>query len=377
MIRQEYSQKESISAQKFPGKEPGIRVITTDDSALIRLTLKRYLNQFSDIEVIGQASNGLELLSMVASTTPDVVVLDVEMPVMNGIEALEQLMCTHPVPVIMLSNLTLSGAEVTLHALELGAVDFVVKPQPGVTMAETVEVLAQKIRQAVHARVQQRPALSISRQEPKDSEARSNHSSEPNESRRLSPLQPSDRLLAVASSTGGPSALTAFLSAIPQGLPLGGVIIQHMPMGFTTILSQRLNRIGDYTVTEALTGSRLMRGQFLVAPGGYHLTFDEKGVATLNEGPTINGVRPSADVTFRSLAQNFASQITAVILTGMGQDGFAGSKEIRRRGGRVLAQDERSAVVFGMPRKIIESNLAEYVASPAQLGAYLGEQVVQ
>lgn len=374
MIRQGYRHKESVPATKTTQKRNPIRVVTIDDSALIRLTLNRYLNQFPDIDVVGQASNGQEMLDLVGNILPDVVVLDVEMPVMNGIEALERLMHAQPTPVIMLSNLTWSGAEVTLHALELGAVDFVVKPQPGVTMAATVELLVEKIRQAATANLQL-PRLNQSTEPEQTGLGQNDWSGERNRSKQTSPLLPQESLLAVASSTGGPSALTAFLSALPAGLPLGGVIIQHMPVGFTTILGQRLNRIGGYKVTEAITGSRLMRGQFLIAPGGYHLTFDSQGCAMLNQAPPVNGVRPAADITFRSLAKHFGPQITAVVMTGMGSDGFAGAMEIHQQGGRILAQDEESAVVFGMPRRIVESNLAEYVASPGLLAEYVAKQV--
>ncbi len=374
MIRQEYRQKESVPATKTTQKSNPIRVVTIDDSALIRLTLNRYLNQFPDIDVIGQASNGQEMLALVGNVLPDVVVLDVEMPVMNGLEALERLMRAQPTPVIMLSNLTWSGAEVTLQALELGAVDFVVKPQPGVTMAATVDLLVEKIRQAATANVQV-PRLNQSTKPEPGGLDQQQSSVDRNRGKQTAPLLSQESLLAVASSTGGPSALTAFLSALPAGLPLGGVIVQHMPVGFTTILGQRLNKIGGYKVTEAITGSRLMRGQFLIAPGGYHLTFDSQGYAMLNEGPAVNGVRPAADVTFSSLAEHFGSQITAVVMTGMGNDGFAGAIEIHQQGGRILAQDEQSAVVFGMPRRIVESNLAEYVASPGMLAAYVAKQV--
>ena len=374
MILQDSSAKESPLTKKYQFEEKTIRVVTIDDSALIRLTLSRYLSQFSDIEVVGQGGNGREMLALVESLLPDVVVLDVEMPVMNGLEALEQLMHSHPLPVIMLSNLTGKGAEVTLQALELGAVDFVIKPQPSITMAETVALLVQKIRQASQAQVQYRPDGFA---EDADHRAKmpAGLDSSQNVSKRVMPLQPMDTLLAIASSTGGPSALTALLSTIPPGLPLGGVIIQHMPMGFTAILGQRLNRISSYKIMEAVDGSRLMRGQFLIAPGGYHLTFDKMGVAALNEGPPVNGVRPAADVTFQSLAQTFGQQIIVVVLTGMGNDGFVGAREIHQFGGKVIAQDEKSAVIFGMPRQIIESNLAEHVATPEMLGVYLAGQV--
>lgn len=345
-----------------------IRVLTVDDSALIRLTLNRYLNRFPDVQVVGQGSNGREALSLVNTLKPDVVVLDVEMPEMNGIEALEQLMRSHPVPVIMLSNLTSDGAQVTIQALEIGAFDFVVKPQPGVTMADTVDILIEKIRQAVHAPVRHSTRMSRALAESMNDKGRS-------AAKPMGALQASDTLLMVASSTGGPSALTAFFSSIAPDLPIGGVIVQHMPVGFTTILSERLDKSCHYRVVEATAGAKIQRGQFLVAPGGHHLVFDEKGIAHLSDAPTVNGVRPAADVTMKSIAKTYNSQILGVVLTGMGRDGFAGAQEISRYGGKILAQDEESCVVYGMPRHIIESNLAQGVGSPEALGRSIAGRV--
>lgn len=372
MIRQRTPTRVPLSTTKSPTSEKTIRVLTVDDSALMRLTLNRHLSQYPNIQVVGQASNGREMLEMIDASPPDVVVLDIEMPEMNGLEALDRLMRTHPLPVIMLSHLT----DVTLQALELGAVDFVVKPQPGVTINETINTLVEKIGNAVNARVAYRPSKVEERHEHRSSVLHE-ITGENDSGKHVAPLEATDTILAVASSTGGPSALTAFFSAIPSGLPMGGVIVQHMPVGFTTILSQRLNRIAGYRVIEATNGSRLMRGQFLLAPGGYHLTFDRHGVASLNEDPTVNGVRPAADVTFQSLAKTFGPRIIVAVLTGMGNDGFVGATEIHRNGGRIIAQDEKSAVVFGMPRRIVESNLADYVASPGKLGAYLAEKVIR
>lgn len=348
-----------------------IRVLTVDDSALIRLTLNRYLNRYPDVEVVGQASNGREMLSLVTTLKPDVVVSDVEMPEMNGIEALEQLMRTHPVPVIMLSNLTSEGAEVTLHALEIGAFDFVVKPQPGVTMADTVNILIEKIRQAAQAPV--RVSGRLSRALAEASGAEKKHGA----GKAVATLQSTDTLLMVASSTGGPSALTGFFSSLAPDLPIGGVIVQHMPVGFTTILSERLDKSCHYRVLEATPGAKIQRGQFLVAPGGSHLVFDDKGVAHLSDAPTVNGVRPAADVTMKSLAKVYKSQILAVVLTGMGKDGFAGAQDISRYGGKILAQDEESCVVYGMPRHIIESNLAQGIGSPETLGHSIAGRVTE
>jgi two-component system chemotaxis response regulator CheB len=355
-----------------------IRVITVDDSALIRLSLNRHLNSLEDIEVVGQGQNGSELVPLVQSLKPDVVVLDVEMPKMNGLEALQQLMETHPTPVVMLSSLTSDGAAVTLQALEIGAFDFVVKPQPGTTMAETVEILAEKIRWAAHhkhRRLAPRPKPSPIQPSKPLLQPSAPQISAPGTQAITAPLGRHDTLVMVASSTGGPSALTDFLSAIPPGLPIGGVIVQHMPPGFTTILSERLDKTCHYHIVEAKAGHTLQRGQFLVAPGGQHLVFDAQGVAMLSNAPTVNGVRPAADVTMKSLAKSYGQQILAVVLTGMGKDGYVGVKDIVDHGGRVLAQDAESCVVYGMPRHIIEAGLPIGVGSPQRLGHLIQESL--
>lgn len=354
-----------------------IRVLTVDDSALIRLTLSRHLNGYPDIDVIGQGRNGKELLQLVQDLKPDLVVLDVEMPEMNGIEALEQLMHTAPTPVIMLSNLTSTGAEITLQALEIGAVDFVVKPQPGVTMAETVALLVEKIRCAVRSTGQewvQRTAAKRIR--------RSKQSTEKLPigqivGQSVAPFQSTDTLVAIASSTGGPTALTALLSSLPPGLPIGGVIIQHMPKNFTAILSQRLNSICAYRVMEAEAGAEIRRGLFLVAPGGTHLKFGDGGIAQLTAEPAVNGVRPAADVTMESLADLYRTQILAVVLTGMGRDGFSGAQKIQAVGGSVMAQSPESCVVYGMPRHVVEAQIAREVAAPEELGHFIAEWTKQ
>lgn len=367
-IREEQSQLISGTAKPTAP----IRVLTVDDSALIRLTLNRHLSRFPDVQVVGQGHNGRELLALVDELKPDVVISDVEMPEMNGLEALAQLMRTHPLPVIMLSNLTSEGAEVTLQALEMGAFDFVVKPQPGTTMADTVEILIEKIRHAAHAPIHTR----LKHSSPTSDKQTVPESAFRREKQQLVPLQSSDTLVAIASSTGGPTALTHLLAAISTDLPLGGVIVQHMPVGFTAILSERLDKICGYRVVEAKAGDQLQRGQFLVAPGGYHLVFDAQGIAHLSDAPSVNGVRPAADVTFKSLARFYGPQMLAVVLTGMGRDGYAGVQEIYKKGGQVIAQDQESSVVYGMPRHVVEANLAQTVGSPESLGRFISERVV-
>lgn len=341
-----------------------IRVLTVDDSALIRLILNQYLNRSPDIEVVGQAADGNQLLAMLPHTQPDLIVLDIEMPVMNGLEALRRLMQQQPLPVIILSNLTWTNAEVTLRALELGAVDFVLKPQAGVTMAQTANILIHKIRAAVTGQT----TLAMPTLEPSGPEPVQDKEGVQSPFGEVEPLRSTDRIVALASSTGGPRALTDFFKALPAGLPIGGVIVQHMPSGFTLILSQRLHRISSYVVREAVNGERIQRGQFLVAPGGFHLRFDREGRVALSDEAPVNGVRPAADVTLQNLADLYGSRVVSVVLTGMGKDGYSGALQVYRAGGTVLAQSEESCVVYGMPRLIIENHLTSQTGSPAQLG---------
>ncbi len=353
---------ESIPVAGIRSTNSPIRVLIVDDSAIIRLSLNRYLKEIPDIQVVGQASNGIEALEQVERLHPDVITLDVEMPRMNGLETLRNLMSSRPTPVVMLSSLTGDGTETTIKALELGAVDFVLKPSPGVKMEETIQELAEKIRAASKARVRKLSQKVTSR-----TQSRPFHGAEASER----PLGPDDHLLMIASSTGGPSTLVALLSSLPPALPLGGVIVQHMPSGFTKSLSERLDRMCSYRVKEAEPGDKLQHGLFLVAPGGYHLTFDRAGNVRLNQGPTVNGVRPAADVTMRSLAAIYGARVLAVVLTGMGSDGLEGAKTIASLGGTILAQNEQSCVVYGMPRAVIEANLAKNTGSPEELSALI------
>ena len=359
----ELGQPHRASTAEIRSTNTPIRVLIVDDSAIIRLSLNRYLKEIPDIQIIGQASNGVEALEQAKTLHPDVITLDVEMPRMNGLETLRHLMSTQPTPVVMLSSLTGDGTETTIKALELGAVDFVLKPAPGVKMEETIQELAKKIRAASKARVRRLQDSSANRIQ---AGALGSEASTPEQ-----PLRPSDSLLMIASSTGGPSTLVALLSSLPAGLPLGGVIVQHMPGGFTKSLSERLNRVCSYRVKEAEPGDKLRQGLFLVAPGGYHMTFDRTGSVRLNQGATVNGVRPAADVTMRSLAAIYGDRVLAVVLTGMGSDGLEGAKTIASLGGTILAQNEESSVVYGMPRAVIEAGLVKATGSPEELSALI------
>lgn len=293
-----------------------------------------------DIEVIGAASEPYEARAMIKALNPDVITLDVEMPNMNGLEFLEKIMRLRPMPVVMVSTLTQAGAEITLEALEMGAVDAVGKPGAGVTAAEAFAELTIKVKTAARSRVRQRG--------PGGTEA-------PRQGYRAR----ADHILAMGASTGGVEALMTLLSAFPADCP-ATVITQHMPASFTSSFAARLNKICAATVTEAVDGVVLKPGQVYLAPGG--LTHLEVSGTTprchLIQGETVNGHRPSVDVLFRSVAR-LRRPMTGVILTGMGRDGAEGLLQMRQAGAHTLGQDESSSVVYGMPRVAHEIGAVE------------------
>lgn len=293
-----------------------------------------------DIEVIGAASEPYEARAMIKALNPDVITLDVEMPNMNGLEFLEKIMRLRPMPVVMVSTLTQAGAEITLEALEMGAVDAVGKPGAGVTAAEAFAELTIKVKTAARSRVRQRGPSGI-------------------EAPRQGYRAGADHILAMGASTGGVEALMTLLSAFPADCP-ATVITQHMPASFTSSFAARLNKICAATVTEAVDGAVLKPGQVYLAPGG--LTHLEVSGTTprchLIQGETVNGHRPSVDVLFRSVAR-LRRPMTGVILTGMGRDGAEGLLQMRQAGAHTLGQDESSSVVYGMPRVAHEIGAVE------------------
>jgi two-component system chemotaxis response regulator CheB len=317
-----------------------IRAVVVDDSATMRSLISAALRLDPEIEVVGTASDPLEARAMIKALNPDVITLDVEMPNMNGLDFLEKIMRLRPMPVVMVSTLTQAGAEITLEALEMGAVDAVGKPGAGVTAAEAFAELTVKVKSAARSRVRQRgPAASVS----------------PRQGYRAG----ADHVLAIGASTGGVEALMTILSAFPADCP-ATVITQHMPASFTASFAARLNKISAATVTEAVDGAVLKPGQVYLAPGG--LTHLEVSGMTprchLTHGDTVSGHRPSVDVLFRSVAR-LRRPMTGVILTGMGRDGADGLLEMRQAGASTLGQDEGSSVVYGMPRVAYEIGAVE------------------
>ena len=313
-----------------------------DDSAFMRKMVAEILARDAGLCVVGQARDGADALAKLDSLQPDVITLDVEMPVLDGFGALAEIMRRRPTPVLMLSSLTQAGADATLRCLELGAVDFIGKPSGAISLdiEKVAAELTAKVKAAAGARLDQRPV--------------SAPAARPVPVARPAPPRPahSDRpaVLVIGASTGGPRALQTLVPALPADLGLPIVIVQHMPAGFTASLARRLEQTSPFEAREAAEGDRLRPGLILVAPGGRHLQFTSGGVVHLTDDPAVHGVRPAVDVTLASLAPLYGARLLAVLLTGMGRDGARGLKLTQDRGGQTLAEDETTCVVYGMPK---------------------------
>jgi two-component system chemotaxis response regulator CheB len=347
-----------------------IRVLVVDDSAFMRYTIAKHLEADPGITVVGTAHDGLEALTKIPALRPDVVTLDVEMPRMDGLTALRRIMLECPTPVIMLSSLTQRGTRTTIQALMRGAVDFVAKPTASSDMQTVVQDLVSKVKTAAGA-----PATLIP-----DEEARPEPEVPPTGRDRsapvgLAPFRNGDALVIIGSSTGGPRALQEVLPRLPADIPAAVLVVQHMPAGFTAPLAQRLNESSQISVQEAADGDRIARGLALLAPGDFHLRFLDNKQVTLDKGPRVNHVRPSVDVTMQSAVEFHGSSIVGVVLTGMGADGAQGARLIKGVGGKVIAQDEATCVVYGMPRSVAEADAADEVVPLPEVAAMIVEMV--
>jgi two-component system chemotaxis response regulator CheB len=338
-----------------------IKVLCVDDSALIRSLMTEIINGQPDMTVVATAPDPLVARDLIKQHNPDVLTLDVEMPRMDGLDFLEKLMRLRPMPVVMVSSLTERGNEITLRALELGAVDFVTKPKVGIRdgMLDYAEKLADKVRAAARARVRQAAPV----QHAGAAGTQGAHAAPaPNFN---NPLVSTEKLIIVGASTGGTEAIREVLVPLPPDAP-AVLIAQHMPPGFTKSFAQRLNGLCRITVKEAEHGERVLPGHAYIAPGHAHLLLARSGanyIAHLSDDPPVNRHRPSVDVLFRSAAQHAGKNAVGVILTGMGRDGAAGLLEMKKAGAYTLAQDEASCIVFGMPREAIALGAADEIAS--------------
>lgn len=364
-----------------------IKAMIVDDSAVVRKHLTHLL-EAAGIQVIATAADPLFALPKMRAQWPDVLVLDVEMPRMDGISFLQQVMAERPTPVVMCSTLTEAGCETTLQALAAGAVSFVTKPKLGLKdfLEDRSNGLVDAVRAAAKANLRalvrsSAPAPSpagVSPVAPAASPAASPTAS----SRPARPVSPAsggamalttDRVIALGLSTGGVQTLEVLLRALPRTMP-GLVIVQHMPAQFTGALAARLNRLSELDVTEARDGDRVITGRALIAPGGKHLSLKRSGaqyVVEVRDGPLINHHRPSVDVLFRSVARCAGRNAVGMILTGMGDDGARGLKEMLDAGAQTAAQDEATSVVYGMPREAARLGAAQRVLALPQVAGWL------
>ncbi|GHA84622.1 protein-glutamate methylesterase/protein-glutamine glutaminase [Modicisalibacter luteus] len=341
---------------------PKIKVLCVDDSALIRDLMTEIINSQSDMEVVATAPDPLVARDLIKRTNPDVLTLDVEMPRMDGLDFLERLMRLRPMPVLMVSSLTQAGSEITLRALELGAVDFIAKPQLGIRsgMLDYSNMIADKLRAAARSRPR-----SIRRE------------GTPPPPAIKAPLISSEKLIIIGASTGGTEAIRSVLEPLPANSP-AILITQHMPGGFTRSFAERLNRLCRITVKEAEDGERVLPGHAYIAPGDTHLKLGRSGanyVALLDNGPPVNRHRPSVDVLFNSAAQQAGRNAIGVILTGMGKDGAAGLLAMRQAGSHTLAQSEATCVVYGMPREAVALGGAAEIVDLDQMASQIMHQV--
>jgi two-component system chemotaxis response regulator CheB len=352
-----------------------IRVLITDDSVVVRRMVSDVLASDPALEVVGTAATGRIALAKIPQVNPDVIILDVEMPEMDGLQTLAAIRQTYPrLPVIMFSTQTVRGATATLDALALGATDYVAKP----ANVGSVVVAKQRISEQLIPKIkffcwgttgETRPPSRIMPSPLR--QASPNAIAGVPGGGEVRPSAPRVEIVAIGVSTGGPNALAALLPTFPADLPVPVVIVQHMPPVFTRLLAERLATQAKVRVAEGINGGRLEPGQIWLAPGGYHMAVTRDalgGKLRLNEDPPENSCRPAVDVLFRSVADAYGAGALAVVLTGMGQDGLRGCEAVREVGGQVLAQDEASSVVWGMPGFVVRAGLADRVVPLSQMG---------
>ena len=340
-----------------------IRVLVVDDSVSVRSAIVAGLSDDPQIEVIGTASDGRQAVEQVQALRPDVVTLDVEMPHLDGLGALEQIMTTYPTPVVMVSSLTRDGAAVTIRALELGAVDFTLKTASRGTSAVRglITELAEKIRQAATAKVTALTKPAGGQKQGSGTPTRSKDGFWQN------------RVVVIASSTGGPRALQTVIPSLPADLPAPVLVVQHLPAGFTGRMAESLNKRSPLTVEEARPGLTLDIGRVLIAPGGVHMEISPHRSIRLNLNEQECGVRPSANPTMETAARVCGAATLGVILTGMGVDGTRGAGLIKEAGGDIIAKDEETCVVYGMPKSVAEAGYVDRVVPRSPVASAIVE----
>lgn len=345
-----------------------IKVLIVDDSAFMRKVISDILESDSMIEVIGTARNGEDALKKIESLQPDVITLDVEMPVLDGIATLKEIMNRYPLPVVMLSSLTHHGANQTIKALELGAFDFIGKPSGPISLDihKVKDELLEKVKMAANSKGK----IRLSKQYKSLNKYNNTKIIHTNDSKHI------NSIVAIGTSTGGPRALQTVLTKLPSDIPAPIVIVQHMPAGFTKSLAERLDSICEIKVVEASDNIELENGYAYIAPGGYQMSVIKSNnkyiLITDKNAAALSGHKPSVDYLFNSIAELHIENILAVIMTGMGGDGSKGLSAIKQRKSYAIAEDESTCVVFGMPRVAIQTGLVDSILP----GDQIAEQII-
>jgi two-component system chemotaxis response regulator CheB len=347
-----------------------INALVVDDSALMRKVVSDILTEDPEIKVIATARNGLEAVEKVEKFRPDVVTLDVEMPVLDGLHALGYIMSECPTPVVMLTAIDSKSAETTLNAFEYGAVDFIQKPSGNISLniADIAQEIRTKVKMASKVDLKKLGFMEEHVKKARENEGKTLPTTQRKTIIKKNAHRTNGKIIAIASSTGGPRALEQVIPKLPGDLKVPVVIVQHMPAGFTASLAQRLDGQSQLTVTEAKEGDVLHPGHAYLAPGNYHMeivTVEKRGIhhqiVSLNQKPREQGVRPCANILFKSLIPIYGQNIVAAVLTGMGADGADGVEEIKSAGGKAIAEDEKTCVVYGMPKAVVQRGLADSI----------------
>ena len=343
-----------------------IKVLVVDDSGFFRERIKQGLSADSEIEVIGEAVDGQDALEKVQALKPDVVTMDIEMPVMDGITAVKKIMAISPLPILMFSSLTKQGASATLEALNAGASDFLTKDF-GERLADKNEAIARLCERVRALGMRKRPLSAPSLLQGRQQAASSTTN---NKQRMIKDY----KLAVIGASTGGPAALENILTKLPASCSIPIILVQHMPAAFTQAFADRLDRLCNVKVREAADGDELKAGTVYIAPGGRQTYVRGRGQANyldIGDAPPQFHYKPSVDITFNSVANKFRGKILAIVMTGMGSDGCVGAQQLKQKGATVWAQDEASSVVYGMPMAVINAKLADNVLSVDEIGRKL------
>ena len=364
-----------------------VKVLVVDDSGFFRRRVSEILSADPDIQVVGTATNGREAIDQAQALKPDVITMDYEMPMMDGITAVRNIMQSCPTPVLMFSSLTHEGARVTLDALDAGAVDYL--PKNFEDISRNPEKVKALLCEKVHTIARSNRRFStFSPPSAAAAAAPTARGAAPAPASRPSPASPaatssvaapkrkSYKLVAIGTSTGGPVALQRVLTQLPASFPAPIVLIQHMPAAFTKAFAERLDKLCRITVKEAEDGDLLRPGLALLAPGGKQMMVDARGVVKILPGDERLNYTPCVDITFGSAAKSFSDKVLAVVLTGMGADGREGARLLKQSGSQVWAQDEASCVIYGMPMAVVKANLADAVYGLDDIGRHLAEACI-